>query len=159
VTVPIAANLAESLTSAGRWDEALEVIEESLAQDLAPFGREHLLVCRGEIAAARGEVEIATGTVAQLRALPAAEAETQRMLPLTRLDIQARLGQGARLPSRALSPARADVTRGTCGRCWLMRCGPVPTRRLPARPGGQAVWLPCKTRWPRWRQAPPSRAR
>ena len=94
VTAPVAANLAESLTSAGRWDEALDVIEESLAQDLAPFGREHLLVCRGEIAAARGEVEIATRTVAQLRALPAAEAETQRALPLTRLDIQARLGQG-----------------------------------------------------------------
>jgi len=38
VTAPIAANLAESLTAAGRWDEALEVIEESLAQNLAPFG-------------------------------------------------------------------------------------------------------------------------
>ena len=94
VAAPIAANLAESLTLAGRWDEALKVIEESLAQGLAPFGREHLLVCRGEIAVARGDLETAARMVGELRAFPAIGAETQRALPLDRLDIRVRLAHG-----------------------------------------------------------------
>ena len=36
---PIGHNLAESLTSAGRWDEALEIIAEALGLDPAPEGR------------------------------------------------------------------------------------------------------------------------
>jgi pentatricopeptide repeat protein len=39
IAVTIAGNLAESLTSAGRWDEALEVLEEILALDLPSLGR------------------------------------------------------------------------------------------------------------------------
>jgi DNA-binding CsgD family transcriptional regulator/tetratricopeptide (TPR) repeat protein len=94
VTAPIAANLAESLTLAGRWDEALDVIEEGLVLDPAPFGRELLQVCRGQIAAARGDLETAVRIVGELRSLPAAEAETHRALQLARLDIQARLARG-----------------------------------------------------------------
>jgi ATP/maltotriose-dependent transcriptional regulator MalT len=94
VTAPIAANLAESLTSAGRWDEALEIVDEGLSLDLAPFGREHLQVCRGEIAAARGDQATAARVVQELRSLPAAEAETQRALPTARLDIEVRLAGG-----------------------------------------------------------------
>jgi DNA-binding CsgD family transcriptional regulator/tetratricopeptide (TPR) repeat protein len=94
VTAPIAASLAESLTLAGRWDEALDVIEEGLVLDPAPFGRELLQVCRGQIAAARGDLETAVRIVGELRSLPAAEAETHRALQLARLDIQARLARG-----------------------------------------------------------------
>ena len=36
---PIAGNLAESLTSAARWNDALEVIEEGLSLDPAPYSR------------------------------------------------------------------------------------------------------------------------
>lgn len=72
VTAPIAGNLAESLTSAARWDEALELADEAASLDPAPFERECLLVCRGQIAAARGDLETAAEMVRELRALPAA---------------------------------------------------------------------------------------
>jgi len=94
VTVPIASNLAESLTSAGRWDEALEVIDEALGLDLAPFGREWPLLCRGQIAVARGDLEVAADVVRELRSLPVAEAETQRRLPLASLEIEFGLAAG-----------------------------------------------------------------
>src|SRR5260370_18992654 len=94
VTAPIAGNLAESLISAGRWDEALELADEAASLDAAPCERESLLVCRGQVAAARGDLQTAARMVRELRALPAAEAETDRALPLTRLDIQVRLAEG-----------------------------------------------------------------
>ncbi len=93
-TAPIAGNLAESLTSAGRWDEALEVIEEGLSLDPAPFSRVFLLACRGQISLARGDLETAAGIVEELRALSADETETYRALPLARLDIQVCLAGG-----------------------------------------------------------------
>ena len=94
VTAPIAGNLAESLISAGRWDEALELADEAASLGPAPYERECLLVCRGQIAAARGDLQTAAQMVRELRALPAAEAETHRALPLTRLDIQVRIAEG-----------------------------------------------------------------
>ena len=93
-TAPIAGNLAESLTSAGRWDEALEVVEEGLSLDPAPFSRVFLLECRGQISLARGDLETAAGIVKELRALPATDTEPQWALPLARLDIQVRLAEG-----------------------------------------------------------------
>ena len=94
VTAPIAGNLAESLISAGRWDEALEFADEAASLGPAPFERECLLVCRGQIAVTRGDLQTAARMVRELRALPADEAETDRALPLTRLDIQVRLAEG-----------------------------------------------------------------
>ncbi len=94
VTAPIAGNLAESLISAGRWSEALEIIDDGLSRGLAPFERECMLTCRGQIAAARGDLETAARMVEELRSLPATDAETHRALPLTRLDIEVRLAWG-----------------------------------------------------------------
>ena len=87
-------NLAVPLTSAGRWDEAVAVIEEGLALDLAPFARWFLQICRTEIAIARGEAETAARFLRELHLLPAADPETHRVLPLARLDIQLRLAHG-----------------------------------------------------------------
>ena len=44
VAAPIAGKLAESLTSAGRWDEALEILDEVLSLDQPPLGRAHPLL-------------------------------------------------------------------------------------------------------------------
>ncbi len=94
VAAPIAGNLAESLVSAGRWDEALEVVDEGLRLDLAPFEQHTLLTSRGHIAVARGEQQTAVRIVQELRALPAADVETHRALPTARLEIEARLAAG-----------------------------------------------------------------
>jgi DNA-binding CsgD family transcriptional regulator len=106
IAAPIAGNLAESLTSAGRWDEALEVVEEVLGQDLPPLGRAHPLLVRGQIAVARGDQETAGRTVHELRSLPAGvRAEAQHALPLARLEIDCQLAEGN--IAGALAAARA----------------------------------------------------
>ena len=95
IAAPIAGNLAESLTSAGRWDEALEILDEVLGLDLSPLGRFGPLVIRAQIAVARGDQETAERTLDELRSLPAGvQAESQRLLSLARIEIDARLASG-----------------------------------------------------------------
>jgi ATP/maltotriose-dependent transcriptional regulator MalT len=95
VAAPIAGNLAESLASAGRWDEALETLEEVLSLELPARGRVHPLLVRGTLAVARGELEVAADILAEVRALPAGLwAEAQCALPLARLEIEHRLASG-----------------------------------------------------------------
>jgi DNA-binding CsgD family transcriptional regulator len=95
IAAPIAGNLAESLTSAGRWDEALEILDEVLGLDLSPLGRFGPLVIRAQIAVARGDQETAERMLDELRSLPAGvQAESQRLLSLARIEIDARLARG-----------------------------------------------------------------
>jgi DNA-binding CsgD family transcriptional regulator len=93
--LPVTHNLAESLTSAGRWDEALDVIEGALGLDPAPHGWAFLLVVRGQIAVARGERETAGWTMQQLRSLPAdARDGSQLALPMACLTVDFWLAEG-----------------------------------------------------------------
>jgi DNA-binding CsgD family transcriptional regulator len=96
IAAPIAANLAESLTSAGRWDEALEVLEEILALDLPSLGRAHALLGRGQIAVARGDTETAARVVGELHSLPQAgiDREAHYALPFAQLEIDRQLATG-----------------------------------------------------------------
>jgi len=95
IAASIAGNLAESLTSAGRWDEALEILDEVLGLDLSPLGRFGPLVIRAQIAVARGDQETAERMLDELRSLPAGvQAESQRLLSLARIEIDARLARG-----------------------------------------------------------------
>jgi DNA-binding CsgD family transcriptional regulator len=95
IAAPIAGNLAESLASAGHWDEALEILEEILGLDLPPRGRAHSLAVRGQIAVARGDLETAERSLQELRALPAGlHSEAQYALPLAQLEIDYRLAAG-----------------------------------------------------------------
>ena len=119
---PIGLNLAGSLTSAGRWDEALETIEEALGLDPAPEGRAYLLLLRGWIAVARGEHDTAAGIMRQLPPPPAgvqgggqggAQAVTQLALLIAWLAAEARLAHGdlagALAAVRAASSQRPDA--------------------------------------------------
>jgi len=108
--LPFAQNLAESLTSAGRWDEALQVVEETLSLDPAPAGRAFPLVLRGQIAIARGERETAVQTMRQLRSQPpGAQAISQLGLPMACLMTIFRLDQGDH--AAALAGLRPALTR------------------------------------------------
>ena len=95
IAAPIAGKLAESLTATGRWDEALEILEEILSLDQPPLGRVHPLLVRGQIQIARGDTGGAAHTLTELRSLPAGRhAEAQYELPLTRLEIDYSLATG-----------------------------------------------------------------
>jgi DNA-binding CsgD family transcriptional regulator len=119
IAAPIAGNLAESLISAGRWDEAVEILDEVLGLDLPPLGRFAPLVFRAQIAAARGDEETAGRMLGELRSLPAGvRAESQRLLVLARLEIDARM-------------ARGDLAGALdAGRAALARSGPADPRYL-----------------------------
>ena len=108
--VPLAQNLAESLTSAGRWDEALQVISEALSLDPAPAGRAFSLVLRGQIAVARGERETAARIMRELRSQPAgAQALSQMALPMACLTMTFWMDQGD--PAGALAVVRPALTQ------------------------------------------------
>lgn len=94
IAAPIAGNLAQALTSAGRWDEALEIIDEILSLDQPPLGRAHQLLTRAQIAVARGDVDSAIGTVAEVRSLAAIHSQGHYAYPLAQLEIHWRLASG-----------------------------------------------------------------
>ena len=106
IAAPIAGNLAEALTAVGRWDEALEILDEILSLDQPPLGRAHPLLARGQIAVARGDADSAIASAAEVRSLPAAiHAEGHYAYPLAQLEIDWRLASGDL--SGALAGARA----------------------------------------------------
>jgi DNA-binding CsgD family transcriptional regulator len=91
----LAVNLAESLTSAGRWDEALQVIADTLSLDPAPRVRAFLLVLRGQIDVARGDQEAAARIVQQLDLLPTdTQPHAQLKLPAACLTMEFLLAKG-----------------------------------------------------------------
>ena len=110
IAAPIAGNLAESLTSAGRWDEAVEILDEVLGLDLSPLGRFGPLEVRAHIAMARGDEETAERALDELRSLSAGvQAESQRLLLFARLEIDGRLARGDL--AGALDAGRAALIR------------------------------------------------
>jgi DNA-binding CsgD family transcriptional regulator len=106
MAAPIAGNLAESLTSAGRWAEALEIQEEILSLGLPPLGRSHALLVRGQIAVLRGDAAAAAAAAAELRRLPAGLlGESQNALPLAQLEIDIQLASGDLASAAGLAAA------------------------------------------------------
>jgi DNA-binding CsgD family transcriptional regulator len=146
VAAPIAGKLAESLTSAGRWDEALEILEEILALDQPPLGHAHPLLVRGQIEVARGDLDTAERTLGELRALPAGlYAEAQYALPLARLEISLRLATGEL--TEALAAARASLPGKPRGDPWytwallptaMQACAEARAASLPPAAGDPA---------------------
>src|SRR5215468_783213 len=95
LAAPIAANLAESLTSVGRWDEALEILDEILSLGQPPLGQVSTLLGHGQIVIARGDLDAAAGVLREVRALPAGvHAEGHYAFPLARLEIDGLLAEG-----------------------------------------------------------------
>ena len=140
MAAPIAGNLAESLTCAGRWDEALETLAEILSLDLPPLGRVHPLLVRGRIAISRGDTEAAASALAELRSLPAGlHAESHYAFPLAELEIDVRLAAGD-LPG-ALTAASAGPAQPGEGNPWfqwsllataMRACADAGAARFPA---------------------------
>ena len=103
----LAINVAESLFSLGRWDEAMDVIEHALA--LSPTQQDIRAALRqlaGEIAVRRGDLAGAAESAATARAavgLAGYRHPGQYQIPLARLDIELRLAEGK--PAAALAAA------------------------------------------------------
>jgi ATP/maltotriose-dependent transcriptional regulator MalT len=110
----LAGNLAESLISAGRWDEAEAVVRKGMELDPALSLRGHLLLRTGTLAVARGD---AAAAAAAMQAMPASFCDRNSLpqdgLPYARLLIDWRLAEGdvaAALDALEDALARRDVT-------------------------------------------------
>jgi DNA-binding CsgD family transcriptional regulator/tetratricopeptide (TPR) repeat protein len=87
----LAVNLAEPLTSLGRWDEASEVIERVLQLLPPPINRVGLLRLTGDIALARGDAVTAARAVEDVKtALEGAAFKDEHHLPLAVLETELR---------------------------------------------------------------------
>ncbi|GAA1521476.1 helix-turn-helix transcriptional regulator [Kribbella lupini] len=108
----IAQNLAESLVSAGQWEEALEIVQRALDLEPAPYGRMNLLLCRGRIAVARGESAVIESTLAELAGLADPRTEAQHALPRAQLELEQKYADGDRAGALAVASTVAEIGRG-----------------------------------------------
>jgi DNA-binding CsgD family transcriptional regulator/tetratricopeptide (TPR) repeat protein len=106
----LAANLAESLLSLGRWDEAADVIERALELSPASWMRAVLLQLAAALALARGDLPSAAGSAAAgVAALTSGGYRDQNHLPQARLEIELHLAQGR--PAEAVAVAGQSLDR------------------------------------------------
>ncbi|GHA73707.1 helix-turn-helix transcriptional regulator [Streptomyces anthocyanicus] len=99
-------NLAESLISLGRWDEALEASDRAGAPGRSPAPRGGAALKRAVVALARGERAEAAGLLAEARAAYGThDPMPQHRLPLAALAVGVAAAEG-RLPD-----ARAELVR------------------------------------------------
>jgi DNA-binding CsgD family transcriptional regulator len=87
-------NLAESLVSLGRWDEALEIIDHALDLAPPPPDRAMLLCLATDIAVARGDLARASSALSTAHSLAPDYGRAQLDLPRLRLDIDLPLAEG-----------------------------------------------------------------
>lgn len=98
-----AANLAESLIAVGSWDEAIETVEHALGHPPIPGLDAYLLVLRGTIRLARGDLAGAGTAAAYARDVFArGYPDTQDLLPLARLEVDLSLAEGRLAETAAL---------------------------------------------------------
>ncbi|MEV0623059.1 AAA family ATPase [Nonomuraea sp. NPDC050404] len=106
----IANNWAESLEVLGRWDEAIEVVENALSHGPALRTRFALLRVRADIAMARGEVQLVEALLAELGAFKdRAEEFVQDIINNARLRMTYYMATGA--PGTALQEAERVLAR------------------------------------------------
>jgi DNA-binding NarL/FixJ family response regulator len=87
----LAINLAEPLTSLGRWDEASEVIERALQLLPPPLNQVGLLRLTGDIALARGDAVAAGEAIEDVKAaLEGVAFKDEHHLPLAVLETELR---------------------------------------------------------------------
>jgi DNA-binding CsgD family transcriptional regulator/tetratricopeptide (TPR) repeat protein len=92
-----AGNLAEALIALGHWDEAIETIEHTLDLTPVPSLHAYLLVLRGTIALARGDLDLAQAAADYARdVFTRGTPNAQDYLLLVRLEADLRLAQGRR---------------------------------------------------------------
>jgi ATP/maltotriose-dependent transcriptional regulator MalT len=110
----LANNLAESLLSLGRWDDASEILQGALRLFAPPLTRTCTWRLVGDIALARGDLAAADKSAASIRSVLANttyhdQYHLQYHLPMVRLDTELRLARGR--PAEALSAVQGALDR------------------------------------------------
>lgn len=161
-------NMAESLYSLGRWDEAAEAARRTLrvGQSAAPRGSgaarlAYLALARGELS------ETATQLAAAHAHFGTHDTQPQHRIPLYRLAVGLAAGRAGSPTCAPRSPRRSprasrSATTVTPGRCSSPRPPrkPTPGACPPPTPAATPPWTPCAQppgTWPpRCRCGPPT---
>ncbi|MFI6506350.1 AAA family ATPase [Streptosporangium sp. NPDC050855] len=114
----IANNRAEALEALGRFDEAVDLVEQTLGMDPSLRTRHHLRRVRGDVAAARGEAEVLRSVLDEVGAFGVAPEEFMQELtgnarllvglhmldgqPLAALEVAERVSREAQITSKPM---------------------------------------------------------
>lgn len=110
-----AGNLAEALISLGRWDEATEIVEHALELMPTPSLRAYLLVLRGAVALARGDLAVAEAATEYAHdVFTRGTSYAQDHLLLVDLEVDLRLAQGR--PAAAVALVERTLATGDAER-------------------------------------------
>ncbi|MEU2123992.1 helix-turn-helix transcriptional regulator [Nocardia niwae] len=100
---------AQALTTLGRWNEALELIDESLTEQLPPLSTAALLLCHARIMLARGDNEAAATSVATAQPL-LGNRQWARQYQIQLHTVQTEIAHAAGNPQRAAEIGAATLT-------------------------------------------------
>jgi DNA-binding CsgD family transcriptional regulator len=142
----LAVNMAEPLSSLGRWDEATEVIEHALALAPPPATRGGLRVLAGLITLRRGDFAAAADLAVAARASISRERHTGRTalqfwLPLVQFETELRLAQSSIADAVAGAGDAADTFElASYPRySWPVLVAAARACAVAARPAGTAL--------------------
>ncbi|MFE7746506.1 AAA family ATPase [Nocardia sp. NPDC057455] len=100
---------AQALAALGRWNEALELIDESLTEQLTPLSTAALLLCHARIMLARGDEEAAATSAAAAQPL-LGDRRWARQYQIRLHTVQTEIAHAAGNPQRAAETGAATLT-------------------------------------------------
>ncbi|BDU00757.1 helix-turn-helix transcriptional regulator [Nocardia sputorum] len=145
---------AQALTALGRWNEALDLIDESLTEQLPPLSTAALLLCHARIMLARGDDEAATTSAANAQPL-LGDRRWARQYQIQLHTVQTEIALATGNPQRAAEIGAATLTADDLAahhhEAWALadavartRCAPLVlhsvTERLPVTTAVDAAY-------------------
>ncbi|WP_454197902.1 ATP-binding protein [Nocardia sp. Marseille-Q1738] len=100
---------AQALTALGRWNEALDLIDESLTERLPPLSTAALLLCHAEIMLARGDTDAAATSTKTAQPL-LGDRRWARQYQIQLHAVQSEIAHAAGNPQRAAEIGAATLT-------------------------------------------------
>ncbi|MBF6469452.1 AAA family ATPase [Nocardia beijingensis] len=100
---------AQALTALGRWDEALDLIDASLTEQLPPLSTAAVLLCHARIMLARGDNEAAATSVATAQPL-LGDRRWARQYRIQLQTVQTEIAHAAGDPRRGAEIGAATLT-------------------------------------------------
>ncbi|MGK8524275.1 ATP-binding protein [Nocardia asteroides] len=125
---------AQALTDLGRWNEALELIDESLTERLPPLSTAALLLCHARIMLARGDADAAATSAKTAQPL-LGDHRWARRYRIELYTVQTEIAHAAGNPQRAAEIGAATLTADDLAahhhEAWALADAVARTRRAP----------------------------
>ncbi|MGY1948057.1 ATP-binding protein [Nocardia asiatica] len=139
---------AQALTALGRWDEALELIDDSLTERLPPLSTAALLLCHARIMLARGDVDAAATSAATAQPL-LGDRRWARQYQIQLHTVQSEIARATGNPQRAAEIGAATLSADDLAahhhEAWALADAVARTRRAPMVLGSVTARLPVTT--------------